>query len=46
MLDVVLPEFQSLITMVGTGFGFIVVVAGIREAIYHGFYDALRNIRG
>lgn len=46
MLDVVLPEFQALITMVGTGFGFIVMIVGIREAIYHGFYEALKNIRG
>jgi len=45
MLDVVLPEFQTLITMVGTGFGFIIIISAVGETIFHGFYEALRNIR-
>jgi hypothetical protein len=45
MLDVVLPEFQTMITMVGTGFGFIIIISAAGEAVFHGFYEALRNIR-
>jgi hypothetical protein len=45
MFDVVLPEFQTLITMIGTGFGFIIVISAIGETVFHGFIEALRNIR-
>ena len=47
MFEQVIPEMQSLLTTIGTGFGFIALVTTIGEVMYTGAYKVVvRYIRG
>ena len=44
MLDVVIPEFQQLITMVGTGFGFVFLATALGDVLKL-VYEAIKHIK-